>query len=90
MRTLKLKSRREPSLTFFNKKKLNVNSFHNFGISKKNLSLNFIPLCFDKENNIEAMMHKTKKIYGIMWHPEREKKINKKDINFIKNKILKQ
>ncbi len=55
---------------------LNVNSFHNFGIKRNDLSKRFTPLAFDKENNIEMFMSKKEKIIGVMWHPEREKSKN--------------
>ena len=56
-----------------------VNSFHNFSIPTKNLSSNFVSLALDSENNVEAAMHSKYEIYGIMWHPERNKPINKED-----------
>ena len=41
-------------------------------------------LAFTKDGSIEAFKHKRKKILGIMWHPERYKKIKKFDLDFIK------
>ena len=37
---------------------------------------------------VEYFKHKNKSIFGIMWHPERNKKINKFDKSLIK-KIFK-
>ena len=65
-----------------------VNSFHNWGIKIKDLGKNLNILATDKEKNIESFIHKNKKIIGIMWHPERYKRFNKKDINLFK-KLLK-
>ena len=59
------------------KKKITVNSFHNYGIKK--LSNYLIPLARAKDNSIELFIHKEKKIIGIMWHPERYKKFKKID-----------
>ena len=55
------------------KKFLNVNSFHNDGIKKNDLSKSFKVLATDKHKNIEMFISNNKKIIGTMWHPEREK-----------------
>jgi putative glutamine amidotransferase len=47
-----------------------VSSFHNWGIEK--LGSTLVPLAHDENGNIEALAHPTKRILGIMWHPERE------------------
>ena len=52
---------------------LNVNSFHNDGIKKNDLSKSFKVLASDKNKNIEMFISTNKKIIGTMWHPEREK-----------------
>ena len=67
-------------------KNLSVNSYHNYGILKKNLSKSFIPFAKDKNENIEMFFCKNKKIIGSMWHPEREKNLVflYKLINFIR------
>lgn len=62
-----------------------VNSYHNFGISKESLGKDLSPLAYDCEGNIEAFRHKKEKVLGIMWHPEREKNIQKKDLMLFKN-----
>ena len=63
----------------------NVNSFHNWGITKNNFSKDLRPIAYDANKNIEAFIHKKKKILGIMWHPERYKIIKQKDINLTKH-----
>tara|TARA_Y100000590_G_C15608712_1_gene972983 strand:+ start:69 stop:662 length:594 start_codon:yes stop_codon:yes gene_type:complete len=78
------------SIIWKNKKVLNkkvklprrVNSYHNYKIIKlgKNLSLD----AYTKDGSIELFKNKKSKIYGIMWHPERNKTINKFDIEFLK------
>ena len=70
---------------FFEKKTIRVNSFHNYGILKKNLSKKLKILALDKEGNIEMFEGKNKKIIGVMWHPEREK--NYKRLNKIFKKL---
>ena len=55
------------------KELLNVNSFHNDGIKKNDLSKVFKMLASDKDENVEMFISKDKKIIGTMWHPEREK-----------------
>jgi len=58
---------------FIKKNFLNVNSFHNDGIKKNDLSKSFKVLASDKHKNIEMFISNNKKIIGTMWHPEREK-----------------
>ena len=62
-----------------------VNSYHDFSIVKLGRSLD--NLAFTKDGSIEAFKHKRKKILGIMWHPERYKKIKKFDLDFIKKHL---
>ena len=63
-------------------KNIKVNSYHNYGIIKLGKQLNMI--AFTKDSSIEAFKHNNKQILGIMWHPERYKKIRKFDIQFLK------
>ena len=49
----------------------NVNSYHAYGIDILGNGLNTVGICPDDEV-IEAIMHKEYKIFGQMWHPERE------------------
>ena len=63
----------------------NVNSFHNWGISSKNLAQNFIPCAYDQDNFIESAWHKKLNWIGIMWHPERETKFKKLDLEVLQN-----
>jgi putative glutamine amidotransferase len=73
---------------FFLKKKFMVNSFHNYGITKKTISKQFEIFAYDLDENIEMFKHKKHNIYGVMWHPEREK--NYLNLNQIINKVLKK
>lgn len=64
-----------------------VNSFHNYGISKDQLSDNLVPFATGRDNSIEGFHHKKYKIVGIMWHPERLPSYDV-DIDLIKKLIL--
>ena len=59
-----------------------VNSFHEYAI--KQLGKNFEIIAYSDDNQIEAIRHKKYNWLGWMWHPEREKKFKKTDINRIK------
>ena len=67
------------------KKKIYVNSFHNFGLNEKILGKNLKIIAFSKDGNIECFIHKKFKIIGIMWHPERNNKISKIDSKLFKS-----
>lgn len=59
------------------KKNFLVNSFHNLSI--KNKSNLLIEFAHTKDECLEFFKVKSSKIYGIMWHPERYKKIKEID-----------
>jgi len=59
----------------FNQEKLTVNSYHNYGIIKNNLSKHFKTLANDESENIEMFISEKNRIIGTMWHPEREKNL---------------
>ena len=60
-------------------------SYHEFGITKKNIKNKFKILGYSNDGNIELISHKSKQIYGMMWHPERQSfREFKKDISLIK------
>lgn len=67
------------------KKEYLVNSYHDFSITKLGSSLKKI--AWTNDASIEAFKHKTKKIFGIMWHPERYKKIKKFDLEFVSKNL---
>ena len=78
IKKVKKHKRTRHNISFVNKeivkkKLLNVNSFHNDGIKKNDLSKVFKMLASDKDENVEMFISKDKKIIGTMWHPEREK-----------------
>ena len=78
IKKVKKHMRTRHNISFINKENvkkelLNVNSFHNDGIKKNDLSKVFKMLASDKDENVEMFISKDKKIIGTMWHPEREK-----------------
>ena len=60
----------------------NVNSYHAYSIDTIGNDLNVVGICPD-DNVIEAIMHKEHKIFGQMWHPERESPFEPKNSEFI-------
>ena len=68
-----------------NKNNILVNSYHDYGITRSTLSNKFDILAYTQDGIIESFIHKKKKIFGIMWHPERYKNIKYFDLNIFKN-----
>jgi N5-(cytidine 5'-diphosphoramidyl)-L-glutamine hydrolase len=66
------------------KKKVVVNSYHNFHPKKLGKNLIECMKC-KKDNSTEMFFHNQKKIFGIMWHPERNKRISNFDKIIFKN-----
>lgn len=69
-------------ITLISNKKFFVNSYHDYSITRLGNSLNL--LAKSNDGSIEAFKHINKRILGIMWHPERYKRIKKFDLKFIK------
>jgi putative glutamine amidotransferase len=70
---------------YYNKKKILVNSFHNYIIDKFNSRI--VPIAFAEDGSLECFKVAKNKIIGIMWHPERNKNIKKFDIEILKKYI---
>ena len=62
---------------------LKVNSYHEYSINK--LGKNFQVISKSNDGEIEAIGHKKYNWLGWMWHPERDKKFDKKLIKIAKN-----
>jgi len=60
----------------------NVNSYHDFGSYSSVAELKILAQSAD--GVIEAILHESLPIKGIMWHPERESQINSLDIAMFK------
>ena len=55
-----------------NTSEINTNSFHRNTILDSDLSSELIPIAIHREDNtVEAALHNTLPILGLMWHPER-------------------
>ena len=67
----------------FGERNYEVNSYHNYSLQRCPKS--FIIESFSQDGKIESIIHKTRKIYAIMWHPERYKKFKKFDIKNFRN-----
>lgn len=65
-----------------------VNSFHNMAV--KAVVDDLIIEARSEDGVIEAIRVRDKRIYGTMWHPERERPYEKDDIQFIKHIFSKE
>lgn len=65
-----------------------VNSFHNMAV--KAAADDLIIEARSEDGVIEAVRVRDKRIYGTMWHPERERPYEKDDIQFIKHIFSKE
>lgn len=65
-------------------KSVKVNSYHDFGIKKNILGKNLVCIAQTKDDSVECFRHRKNKILGIMWHPERNKKIKNFDKKLLK------
>ena len=66
-----------------------VNSYHNFGITKGTLGKNLQPMAFAPDGSIEAIKHLIYPWMAFMWHPEREIEFNNNDLEIISAHINK-
>lgn len=57
-----------------------VNSYHAYGFTIKSLS-NVFEINAISDNVVEKMIHKKRKILCLMWHPERENRFSKLDLD---------
>lgn len=73
----------EHSISWSNGESERVNSFHHYKIVLLGAELEYEAVSEDR--GVEAFSHRSLPIYGIMWHPEREKKMT-----FSTKKILDQ
>ena len=59
-----------------------INSYHDYSII--DLDQNFSKIAWCKDGSVEAFKHNKYQMLGIMWHPERYRKIKKFDLELIK------
>ena len=60
-----------------------VNSYHNFLISKETLGQSLEILAIAEDGCVEAFRHISLPWLAIMWHPERENPISKEDLEVL-------
>lgn len=65
-----------------------VNSYHDFGIMRKELAHCLVPIAWDDADYIEGFLHKHERIAGIMWHPERELGFDSKALDLLRKFLL--
>lgn len=61
-----------------------VNSFHRFGVAPTELAASLSPLAVDCEGNIEAFASDRDRVFGLMWHPEREEPTSIEDLELLR------
>ena len=77
---------------FFGKKtiiKTTINSYHNQGLTEKELSSALLPFAVSTEGIIEGFYHPALPIVGIQWHPERsspDQEFNRKLVSAFVNR----
>ncbi len=59
-----------------------VNSYHNYGVT--DVKGDLIPSARSEDGIVEAIEHKRYKIFGQMWHSERESPLCKEELNIMK------
>ena len=80
-----------PSLvSLFGHDKLEVNSFHNQGFTKENLSKELKIFAESEDGIVEGVYHKRYPIAGVLWHPERANSDKEFDKNLIQSFIDKK
>ena len=67
------------------RKKISVNSYHDFGFFEKTLGKNLKPLAYSSDKVVKSFCHNKYNLLGIMWHPERYKTFKIFDKILIKN-----
>ena len=60
---------------------MDVNSFHNWGLRPEGLGKKLAALALAEDGTVEALAHATRKVAGVMWHPEREEPISEFDLS---------
>jgi len=61
-----------------------VNSYHNWGFYSKHIAKNLEVQALASDLTVEYFKSKKNSIYGIMWHPEREKNFNREDLFLVR------
>lgn len=73
-----------PSRITLNTAQLTVNSYHNFGLKQEFLGPTLVGFGHASDGTVEAFEHPTLPQFGIMWHPEREKRFSQFDLSLLR------
>lgn len=65
---------------------MDVNSFHNWCIPEAAPGLEV--LAKDRQGHIEALVHESKPVAGVMWHPEREAICTETDTTLMRHVLI--
>ncbi len=60
-----------------------VNSYHDYRIPAAMLAAALEPLALASDESVEAFRHRSARCVGIMWHPERESALERRDAELI-------
>ena len=80
-----VRKKHELNIYLTNKQKIKTNCYHDYGIKKENLGKDLKVLGETNDGSIELFKHKSKKIIGMMWHPERFKNLRSFELKIFKN-----
>ncbi len=69
----------------FGSQKIEVNSYHGFGLEESSLPGSLEILARAQDDSIEAFKHTKCPQTGILWHPEREGSFQEFDLNLFRN-----
>ena len=61
-----------------------VNSYHDYGILPPDLAPVLEAMAWAPDGSVEAIRHRSERIAGIMWHPEREGEFVSSDLAWLK------
>ena len=64
--------------------RINVNSYHDYGVSDEILAESLEAVGFSSDGSVEALRHRSRNIWGIMWHPEREAPFAAPDLKLLR------
>ena len=70
----------EPSFT--------VNSYHRFGVSPALLAPDLEAIAFADDGSVEAVAHRKRRCWGLLWHPEREAPFDSRDLRTLEHIFL--
>jgi gamma-glutamyl-gamma-aminobutyrate hydrolase PuuD len=70
--------------------KVEVNSYHSFGLETESRPETLIPFAVTTDQQIEGVINHDKRLLGLMWHPERENIYSDMDRQLIRNILFRE